>query len=230
MFLTLWSQKKCCCSGKHVLAAPWLLKSKASLQTGCVRAHCSARFIFPDVQLVFFSFSAAKTGTYSESTQWAPLSLQQARYVITGRSSRFSLKARVNMLTAPSIYPRAPIIHDSVLPAEQSGYTARGWGSTETFLLLIYSICFRCVSCSLRKVCFFQEQVQANVSSQEASYSSIPLEHMLVLKRSGYLPKDIDCILQTTLYIKISQYKWLCIRRGKEKTLEVSSKEKQFGN
>lgn len=153
----------------------------------------------PKCNLSFSPFQQQRQArTLKAHSEHHSVSSRHTYYIITGRSSWFSIKARVNMLTAPSIYPLAPIIRDSVLPAEQSGYTARGWGSTETFLLLIYSICFRCVSCSLKKVSFFQEQVQANVSSQKASYSNIPLEHMLVLKRSGYLPKDIDCILQTT--------------------------------
>lgn len=55
---------------KEALAVPWLLKSKATFQAGCIKALCPAPLIFPEVQLVSTSFQQRRhvVGNHTAST------------------------------------------------------------------------------------------------------------------------------------------------------------------
>lgn len=58
---------------KEALAVPWLLKSKATFQAGCIKALCPAPLIFPELQLVFYFFSATQARSrkpHSKHTQF----------------------------------------------------------------------------------------------------------------------------------------------------------------
>lgn len=151
--------------------------------------------LFPKTHVLFVSFPPVQTDTHLETAWQAPLGFLGGTLCGYWQVPRVPHKACMDLLSA-FLLCRATTWNS----AKRLDGLHTDWGSTETFLLFIYSTCF-CVSSSLSKVYFSKNNLGLTLAVKKSAIATCLLNkcwlkkhqvtyHQLCISSSMY--KDVS--------------------------------------